>query len=64
MADIFEATPDDPWWIDPTNTLAVLVAVREHCTFSRMCNHGRDNKFTYDFCPLANGIVTKAIANA
>lgn len=59
----YEATPDDPWWVDPTNTKAVLQFAAQHVKFTIDCSH-KEADFSYDFCPFTNGIVDKAIFNA
>ncbi len=62
LKDIYEATPDDPWWVDPADLRAVMEYAHDHVQGSISCTHGRD--FTYDFCPFANGNITKALALA
>jgi hypothetical protein len=36
----FTVSPDDPWYVDPTNTLAVMDYVRRHVDGSQHCTHG------------------------
>jgi hypothetical protein len=48
-----------PWWIDASETVAVMAYVRDHCRESLSCTHGRG--FTYDFCPIDNGNLQAAI---
>jgi hypothetical protein len=55
----FTVSPDDPWYVDPTNTLAVMDYVRRHVDGSQHCTHGHG--FTYDFCPIANGNLDLAV---
>lgn len=55
----YNVTPDDPWYMDPTNPLAVMEYVRAHVDGSYLCTHGHG--FTYDFCPIANGNLDLAI---
>jgi hypothetical protein len=55
----FQVEPDDPWYVDPTDTRAVVTYVLQHCECSQMCTHGKG--FTYDFCPIANGNLKLAL---
>ena len=59
ITDRFQVTPDDPWYIDPIDTKAVIDYTLHHCNLSRDCTHGRG--FTYDFCPIANGNLKLAL---
>ncbi len=52
-------TPEDPWYVDPSDLLAVMQYVMDHCEGSMACTHGQG--FTYDFCPIANGNLRMAI---
>ena len=62
MAQIYQVHSDDPWFIDPVNSKAVMQAVLLHMETSHSCTHGKG--FTYDFCPIANGNLKMAIEEA
>lgn len=59
LTNKFTVSPEDPWYVDPTDMKAVVAYTVEHCERSQSCTHGHG--FTYDFCPIANGNLRLAL---
>lgn len=55
----YDVSTEDPWYVDENDIEAVVAYTVEHCEHSRDCMHG--NGFTYDFCPIANGNLRRAL---